>query len=430
MEPRIDVIGIGADGAAGLRPELVERVLAADFLAGGERHLGYFPEARGERFVIRDNLGDCFVELSRRFPSQHCAVLASGDPLFYGIGSYLYGLLGPTCLRVEPAVSSMQLAFARVGIPWQYAELASVHGRDLRLTLLPLLGKRYVGLFTQDGDSPAAVARFFLDHGLNDYEAVVAENLGTADERLTRWANLQELAGQRFAPLNYLILQDEVRLRDVGLRQAYRDLAPGIPDDAFARPSSGPPVMTCQEVRTVIIGKLLSYLAVGDTVWDLGAGLGTVSVEVAVLRPHVEVVAVERDPSRVALLRANREHFRAYNIRVVEGSAPQALQQETERPRLVFVGGSGGRLAEILDLVAERLLDRGRLVVALVTLEHLLTSLERVKGWGWPWDVTEVHVARSDSLGGLTGLRPQRGVFVLRAERPAPAATGGGLRHE
>src|SRR5438477_8039573 len=107
MDERIDVIGIGADGPAGLRPEQVERIRTADFLAGGERHLGYFPEARGERFVIKDNLTVLLGELSCRRPQRRCVVLASGDPLFFGIGNSLIGHYGPEHVRVEPAVSSM-----------------------------------------------------------------------------------------------------------------------------------------------------------------------------------------------------------------------------------------------------------------------------------------------------------------------------------
>jgi len=415
----IDIIGIGADAPAGLRPELLARIAAADFLAGGERHLGYFPEARGERFVIKDNLPTLIGALGDRVDKQHCVVLASGDPLFYGIGNYLIGILGVGSVRVEPAVSSMQLAFARVGVPWQAAALGSVHGRDLRSVLLPMLGQRLVGLFTQDGDSPAAVARFFLARGLYDYEAVVGENLGATGERLTRWSDLRQLAEHRFAPLNYLIL-----IRNFGppgWSGRYRALVPGVPDSAFVRPETGPEVMTRQEVRSVLVGRMPPVTLPGDLFWDIGAGLGTVSVELAVLRPHVEVLAVERDPERIAFLRRNRERFDAYNIRVVEGDAPDALRDETERPRLVFIGGSGDNLASILDLATQRLLDGGRLVANFVTLEHLTMTLQKLREWGWPVEITEIHVSRSDALAGLTGLKPQRGVFIVRADKPEAA---------
>jgi precorrin-6Y C5,15-methyltransferase (decarboxylating) len=416
-QPRIDVIGIGADGATGLRPHLVERIYAADFLAGGARHLAYFPEARGERLILRDNLMDLISEIGRRWPNQRSVVLASGDPLFYGVGRIVAGIFGAEHVRIEPALSSMQLAFARAGVSWQDATLASVHGRALRTELLPLLGKRLLGLFTQDGDGPAAVARFFLDYQVDQYEAVVGENLGADDERVTHWRDLQSLAGQRFAALNYLILKRWYRppLAEI---ERNRSLVPGVPDAAFARPAEGPEVMTRQEVRAVVLAKLGGKLQPGDTIWDVGTGLGTVAVELAVLRPHVEVIAVERDPDRAALARANRLRFGAYNMTVVEGTAPEVLRARLESPRQVFVGGSGAWLPGILDLVAERLIPGGRLVANFVTLEHLALALERLRGWGWPFAVTEVHLAHSDDLAGLTGLRPQRGVFLVSADRP------------
>jgi precorrin-6Y C5,15-methyltransferase (decarboxylating) len=344
-------------------------------------------------------------------------VVASGDPLFYGIGVSLAGILGHESVRIEPALSSMQLAFARAWLSWQHAALASVHGRDLHPVLLPLLGRSLIGLFTEDGSSPAAVAQFFLDRGLDYYKAFVGENLGAADERVSSWANLQELAGQHFEPLNYLILlRTHYPAPDV---ERNRALVPGVPDEAFARPEKALEVMTRQEVRAVVLAKLLSSIFPGNAAWDIGAGLGTVAVEIAVLRPGVEVVAVERDPERARFVRGNRERFGAYNIRVVEGEAPEVLQPEEERPRLVFIGGSGGRLAELLSFVSERLHAGGRLVATFVTLEHLGIALEHCRKLGWPFEVTEVHVARSDSLAGLTGLRPQRGVFILRTDNPA-----------
>jgi len=419
MAGPVDVIGIGADGPAGLKPGLVQRVRAADFLAGGERHLSYFPDGPAERFVIKNNVGDLLAELGRRFRRQRCVVLASGDPLFYGIGTKLLGSLGIANVRIEPAVSAMQLAFARASLSWEAAALASVHGRDLRTTLLPLLGRPLIGLFTHDGDSPAQVARFFLSRGAHDYEAMVAENLGAAAERVTPWLPLERLADQRCAALNYLILRRQAGADDPDLARR-RALAPGIPDEEFLRPDAGPEVMTRQEVRAVLIARLGPGPAPGAPLWDIGAGLGTVAVEAALLRPEREVLAVEKDPQRAELLRRNCARFQTYNIRVIAGRAPEALAAEAERPGLVFVGGSGGRLAPLLDFIADRLLDDGRLVANFVTLEHLALTLDRLKAWGWPFGVTEVHVARGDVLAGLTGLKPQRGVFIVSADKRGP----------
>jgi len=418
----IDVIGIGADGAAGVRPALVERIHDAEFLAGGERHLTYFPEARGQRFVLRDNLTNLIGELSQRWDRQRCVVLASGDPLFYGVGSYLIGILGPDALRIEPAVSSMQLAFARAGLPWHDAALASVHGRDLRRTLIPLLGRGLIGLFTQDGDSPAEVARFFLERGLNGYEAVVAEDLGGQDERVSRVPDLESLSQQRFRPLNYLILvRHPESLADLSVPRRL-GMLPGVPDAEFARPEDAAEVMTRQEVRAIVLAKLLTRPYGAAVAWDIGAGLGTVAVEVGVLRPDMEVVAVERDAARAAYLRENRDRFNAFNVRLLQGSAPAVLFGEAERPHVVFIGGSGGNLSPILDLVQRQLVEGGRLVASFVTLEHLSLMIDRLKLWQWPFEVTEVHVSRSDSLAGLTGMKPMRGVFIVSADKPGGAA--------
>ena len=252
--PIIHIIGVGADGLAGLRPELVQLIRSADFLAGGERHLRLANSAPGQRFVIKDNLGDLLAELSRRHPEQKCVVLGSGDPLFYGVGSLIAGTLGSNQVRIEPAVSSMQLAFARAGLSWQHATLATIHGRDLRPNVLPLLGRKLVGLFTQDGDSPAAVARFFLQFELNDYEAFVGENLGAENERISHWTDLQQLTGQHFSPLNYLILKRSQYPFPITEIERHRALAPGVSDEAFARPTEGQEVMTRQEVRSVLLG--------------------------------------------------------------------------------------------------------------------------------------------------------------------------------
>jgi precorrin-6Y C5,15-methyltransferase (decarboxylating) len=418
MNEVVDVIGVGADGSAGLRPQALARIEAAEFLAGGERHLTYFPDVPAERFVIKGELWSLPDELRSRLDrKQRCVVLASGDPLFYGIGDYLARTLGRDYVRMEPTVSSMQLAFARARLRWDGARLSSIHGRDLRPVLLQLLGFPTIGLFSHDGDSPAEVARFFLRYGASEYHALVAENLGASDERVTECASLVELVDQRFAPLNYLILWHG-RVKHSVQTELRRGSVPGVQDDLFARPADGLEVMTRQEVRSVVLGKLCWPTEPGDTFWDIGAGLGTVSLEMAVLRPHLEVLAVEKDAQRLEFLRENRKQFAVYNVRVIEGTAPEALAEESERPKLVFLGGSGGWLAAILDLVHERLLHGGRLVANFVTLEHLTEMLARVKAWGWQFEVTEISVSRSDGLAGLTGLKPQRSVFLVQADKP------------
>jgi precorrin-6Y C5,15-methyltransferase (decarboxylating) len=429
LDHRIDVIGIGADGLANLRPELRQCVAEADFLAGGERQLGYVLDCKAERFVIKDNLAELGEELQRRKASQRCVVLASGDPLFYGIGVWLVGRFGAEAVRIEPAASSMQLAFARIGLSWGDAEIASVHGRDLRSTLLPLLGKPLIGLFTSDGNGPRDIASFFREHRCSNYQAFVAENLGSEGERIHS-VRLEELVERRFEPLNIVILQRErtppaaMDLLDVKfpdwLRQLpLRSFAPGIPDKLFIKPMDRPEVMTHQEIRAVVVSKL-PLLAAGDVVWEIGAGLGSVTVELAVSVPHAEIFALEKDEDRFGYLKANLHLYEAYNALAYHAAAPDGLSllPGQRRPRLVFVGGSGGRLREILEHCSEALEPLGTFLADFVTIENFVFALEYFKKLGWWVEVTEVSVARSHALAGLTTMKPLRRVFILEATKP------------
>jgi precorrin-6Y C5,15-methyltransferase (decarboxylating) len=339
-------------------------------------------------------------------------VLATGDPLYYGVGHLLGRSLGPDQVVVEPALSSVQLAFARAGVSWQDAAIASVHGRPLVEVLLPLLGRPKIGLFTHDGASPSAVAAFLVGRGLGDYEAIVGERLGGADERVTR-CPLAELVGRTFDPLNFLIL---LRVPD-GAGASYRDDEPAgcIPDDLFARPQTPPVLLTHADIRAIVVGRFRGLP--GGPLWDVGAGLGGVAVGLSRAFPGREVVAVERAPEQVVYLRANRLRFGAHNMRVVEGTAPACLDAEPD-PAGVFIGGSGGQLGAILDVVLRRLAPRGTLVANFVGLEHLHESLGRLRQADWPIELSQVQVSRGRPLAGLTVLTPERPVWVVQAVRP------------
>ncbi|HEX8202297.1 MAG TPA: precorrin-6y C5,15-methyltransferase (decarboxylating) subunit CbiE, partial [Isosphaeraceae bacterium] len=299
MSLPVQLLGMGADGPAGLSPRARAALASATFLAGGTRHLELIGSTPAETFPIVNNLRALAERLRGRGPDERCVVLASGDPLCFGIGHYLGAALGRDQLVVEPAVSSLQLAFARAGLSWHDATLASVHGRPLARTLLPLLGRPKIGILTQDGDSPAAIATFFLARGLDDYDAWVAEDLGAATERVTA-VPLADLRGRRFGALNVVVLlRREPMSSDVFPLQ---QRLPGISDALFAQPNAGPVLLTHADVRAVTLARFRDLPEEG-TIWDVGAGLGGVSVELARAFPGREVVAVEQSEPRRSFLR-------------------------------------------------------------------------------------------------------------------------------
>jgi precorrin-6B C5,15-methyltransferase / cobalt-precorrin-6B C5,C15-methyltransferase len=414
MSRPVVVLGLGAEGPSGLSPRARETLASATFLAGGTRHLALVGPTRAETFAIGNNLAELVERLRRRGPDERCVVLASGDPLCYGIGHLLGRTLGRAGIVVEPALSSLQLAFARAGLSWHDAAIGTIHGRPMKEVLLPLLGRPKIGLFTQDGGSPSAVAAFFLEHGLDDYRAIVGENLGAADERLTE-APLPDLLDRPFEDLNFLILLREPAAAD---DDTARPLTRGIacpPDALFARPEGGPVLLTHADVRAVVLAR---FWGLPDgPVWDIGAGLGGVAISLARSFPEREVVAIERSPVQGSSLKINRSRLEAYNLRIVEGSAPACLEGE-EAPAGIFLGGTGGALDAILDLVFERLRPRGVLVANFVGLENLGRGLDRLRGAGWSPEVTQVSISHGHALAGLTVLTPERPVWVVRAIRP------------
>jgi precorrin-6Y C5,15-methyltransferase (decarboxylating) len=411
MSRPVFVLGLGAEGPSGLPAHARTALASATFLAGGTRHLALVEPFGVETFAIKNNLDDLIERLRRRGPEERCVVLASGDPLFYGIGHTLGHALGRDQIRVEPALSSLQMAFARAGVSWHDAVIGTIHGRPLLEALLPLLGRPKIGLFTQDGGSPSAVAAFFLERGLKDYRAFVGENLGAAGDRFTE-APLLDLLDRRFDDLNVLILIREPPIDAIALART-RSL-PCPPDSHFARPEYAPVLLTHADVRSMVLARFWG-LPEGP-IWDIGAGLGGVSVGLARSFPDREIVAVERSSAQRSYLETNRLRFEAYNLRILAGSAPGSLEEEV-RPAGIFLGGTGGALDAILDLALDRLRPSGILVANFVGLENLGRALDRLRGAGWTPEVSQASISHGQALAGLTVLSPERPVWIVRAVR-------------
>jgi len=269
----VHIIGIGADGLDGLGKRQRKAIDDASLLAGGKRQLSLVGSVITELFEITNNVQALVERLRSRGERERCVVLASGDPLLFGIGRAIIEGLGSEQVVVEPAISSLQLGFARAGVPWHHAALASIHGRELASTLRPLLGRSTIGLLSHDGASPSAVAAFFLAHGLEDYRAWVCERLGAAAERITP-LRLAELAGKQFDDLNVIVLR---RNRE---RDAPAAATPGIPDAEFARPGEGPVLLTHADVRAVTLSRFRS-LPPGP-IWDIGKRLASAAFKIRI----------------------------------------------------------------------------------------------------------------------------------------------------
>lgn len=385
----VTIVGIGDDGCVGLTSRAMNAVLSAGALVGGERQLAFFEQFRGERIVLKNGLASALERVAALAEEQNVCILASGDPLFFGIGSLVIRKLGAEQVDVIPQPSSMQLAFARAGLKWDDAAFLTLHGRPDNAFLTRLKSMAKVAILTDEEMSPARIAALMLEHGETEWRATICENLGGPDERV--WSSdIPGLASMTdVAPLNVVLL---VRA-DPDWRAP--PVIPFLHEDAFAKRMPKKGLITKREVRLLSLAAL--NIRPDSVVWDIGAGSGSVSIEAALLAREGRVYAIEVDPEGVEICRDNVRAHGVDNVRVVAGRAPEALA-DLEPPDAVFVGGSKGSMEEIIATVLERLRPEGRLVVNAITLENAAETYQALRRRNLVPDVTLLQVSRSEPL--------------------------------
>jgi len=414
---RVYVVGVGAEGYSGLSPRAREILDAAEAIFGVERLLETIPTGRAARISGNPGVAKALSLIESTAGEGGVAVIASGDPGFFGIGKLMVRRFGRGRVEIIPHVSSVQLAFAAVGESWEDASFLSVHGRSIGGLVEAVERAPKVAIFTDGINSPSAVAKRLLAAGVRGRRAFLCEEMGGPKERV-RQMKLAELAGMECSPLSVLILLPDPESATAGVSgvQSPRSEWPlGIPDEEFQqrRPRRG--LITKLEVRLAALGKM--GLTSRSVVWDVGAGSGAVSIEAAGIAREGQVYAVERDEEGIEIIRANLATFGCRNVVVVPGSAPEALEG-LPAPDAVFVGGSGGKLSAILDLVGRRLRPNGRVVVNAATLETVGAALAHLREMGFAVESTLIQVSRGKGLGeGLTHFEALDPVFIVAGRR-------------
>jgi precorrin-6Y C5,15-methyltransferase (decarboxylating) len=412
-EAKVYIIGVGSDGLAGLTAHARSLLESAELVLGSENTLSLVPQLQAERFRVGTDLHEAIRILEAHLGRKRLVVLASGDPLFYGVARFLCDRLGQDRFEVLPHVSSMQLAFARIKESWEDAYLTNLATHPLEKVLDNIRIAEVVGLFTSEQDSPPSIARCLLAHGLDYFRAFVCENLGGPDERVTQ-GELAEIAEMEFASLNVMILKRKPGRPD-------RQRAPGRfrrfgnPDDVFAqsRPKSG--LITQAEVRAIALARLA--IQPGSVVWDIGAGSGSVAIEAALLSDPGPVFAIEQDAADYHLILANAETFGVRNVKAIHGMAP-AVFTGLPTPDAVFVGGLGKEVARLLEAAYAALRPGGHLVVNVATLEALNTTSTSLKALVDNMDVLLVNIARGVSQLETLRFDAVNPTFLLAVSKP------------
>ncbi|WP_044893338.1 bifunctional cobalt-precorrin-7 (C(5))-methyltransferase/cobalt-precorrin-6B (C(15))-methyltransferase [Bacillus alveayuensis] len=398
MGEAMKLIGIGDNGKESLLPIYEKWIYESDILVGGERHLSFFPDYNGEKISIKKGLKELVNRLQHE--TKKIVILASGDPLFYGIGSFLASKIK---LDIYPNVSSVQLAFARMGEKWQDAYMTSVHGRSMKGLAQRIDGKEKVALLTDEQNSPNEIAKYLLSFNMTEYEAFVAENLGGELERCGYYT-LEEMAQATFSPLNVVILKKV---------KPSPSWTFGIDDQEFLQRKPEKGLITKKEVRILSLSAL--QLTPASIVWDIGTCTGSVAIEASKIATEGAVYAIEKNEQDIENCLENMKKFRS-DITVVHGRAPERLD-EFPNPNAIFIGGTSGNMDEILDVCTKRLEPKGRIVVNVVTIENLADALKGLKQREFDVDITSVQVSRSKPILSLTRFDALNPIYIITAKR-------------
>ncbi|MEG3631272.1 precorrin-6y C5,15-methyltransferase (decarboxylating) subunit CbiE [Streptomyces poriticola] len=406
----ITVVGAGTGGTV---PE--DLLAGAGLVVGGRRHLDAVRLPDGAERVVLGPLAPALDAVEEYLAKERpVVVLASGDPGFFGIVRVLAERFGPERLQVRPGVSSVAAAFARAGLPWDDAVVASAHGRDLRTAVNLCRSYPKVAVLTGPGAGPAELGAAL---GAHPRVLVVASALGAADERVERVTPAEAAARDWGPAVSVVLCLDGTR-------------APG-PARAVAGPSARPAgwaldeaefghrdsMITKFEVRALALARLGPRP--GDLVWDVGAGSGSVAVECA--RLGAAVTAVEKTPDGVERIRANAAAH-GVDVQVVHGDAPAVLSGLDE-PDAVFVGGGGRDLPAVVAACARR--ARRAVVVALAALDRVPAAREALTGAGWECEGVLLQSSRLAQLPGeVTRLAATNPVFLLWGVRPHTRTEG------
>lgn len=395
----VTLIGMGSGQPENLTLQGLAALRQADLILGARRLLAVLPAGCTENRAAAYR-PDEVAELLQTSGAENAVLVYSGDTGFYSGASSMMEKLEALGVRarVLPGLSSIQLLAAALGRPWQGWNLVSAHGRICDPVAECMQG-RPTFFLTGGSEDPATLCAQLTAEGFGDVQAVVGQCLGTPEEKLFR-GSVKELAAGRFNSLSVLL----VEAAEVLPRRA-----PGLPDEAFER---GDVPMTKQEVRAAVLAKLA--VRPEDILWDVGAGTGSVSVELALAAPRGRVYAVECRPEGCALIKANREKFRTRNLVLVEGLAPAALS-DLPAPDAVFIGGSKGNLAAIVDAALDKNSD-ARICVSAIALETLSAAVAALTAKGRTVQVSQIAVSRAKAVGGLHLMMAQNPIYLITGE--------------
>ena len=397
---RVNIVGIGPGNPELLTGAAIKAIKESNILIGDKRMLAAFAEADKKIYDTIKTADIVEIAASANPEKDVLAVLVSGDVGFFSLAKTISGKL-PDCECVRYCgISSLVYFAAKLQLSWDDAKIVSMHGRKQNLVAAVVENKKVFSL-TGGEHTPQMLCAQLCEHGLDDVQVYVGENLSYPEEKITV-GTAAEISKQNFPSLSVMMVINEQAAK-------YQPVVHGLADELFTR-SKVP--MTKQEVRSVSMSKLMPKAT--DKIYDIGAGTGSCSVELALLANKGQVWAFERNPEAVALIHKNKDLFGIENLEVIAGEALENIKN-MPAPDCVFVGGSGGDLCEMLDIIYAKNSDC-RVVINAITIETLAEVADYYKKHqDYSLEIVNVCVARSRKLGSYNLMMAQNPVYVMTA---------------
>lgn len=397
---RVNIVGIGPGNPELLTGAAIKAIKESNILIGDKRMLAAFAEADKKIYDTIKTADIVEIAASANPEKDVLAVLVSGDVGFFSLAKTISGKL-PDCECVRYCgISSLVYFAAKLQLSWDDAKIVSMHGRKQNLVAAVAENKKVFSL-TGGEHTPQMLCAQLCEHGLSDVQVYVGENLSYPEEKITV-GTAAEISKQNFPSLSVMMIINDQAAK-------YQPVVHGLADELFTR-SKVP--MTKQEVRSVSMSKLMPKAT--DKIYDIGAGTGSCSVELALLANKGQVWAFERNPEAVALIHKNKDLFGIENLEVIAGEALENIK-DMPAPDCVFVGGSGGDLCEMLDIIYAKNSDC-RVVINAITIETLAEVADYYKKHqDYSLEIVNVCVARSRKLGSYNLMMAQNPVYVMTA---------------
>ncbi|WP_339631691.1 precorrin-6y C5,15-methyltransferase (decarboxylating) subunit CbiE [uncultured Sneathiella sp.] len=397
MTAWLSIVGIGEDGIEAISPSATRAIESATLLVGGERHLAMLPEDERERKTWPSPLMILVNEIMARRGEKIC-ILATGDPMQYGIGVTFAKRLPAEEIAIFPSRSAFSLAAARLGWDLARTDTITLHGRPLEMIIPHLAPDARILALSDSGETPSRVAHLLTSRGLGESVMAVLEHMGGAREGIHQ-GTADQFAGKSFRDFNTIA----VHCPPQSNAKMYPSI-PGLADEAFEHDGQ----LTKREVRSATLSALGPFP--GQLLWDIGAGCGSVAIEWMRCDPRNRAIAVEARKDRFDLIEKNRVNLGVPQLKTLNATAPDALVG-LEAPDAIFIGG-GLNVEGIFEASWKALKPGGRLVANAVTIEGEQRLFQLHDSYDGA--LTRLNYSRAEKIGGFTSWKPFRQITQLR----------------